>query len=368
MHRSGTSAVAGFLAKAGFFAGADDDLLAPAEDNPKGFFERQDVNALNDSLLAELGGAWDKPPSRRAVSGRAAAWRPRAQAMVDALAAEATDRPLVLKDPRICLLLPAWEATLEGFAFVLVDRSPMDVAASIRRRDGRPLYVALALWQSYCTEMLAGLSGRRVVVVHYEDFVRDPQGEGQALLEQLSEALPGARLDAGPASGFVTADMRHHSTGTGTTAALHSMTGAQLALARWIAELPAGWCTLDPPAPLTDEAEAARVAATEHYDAVADRHGMETAYDTERHRALHFEQATELKDRHIDNIEAALTHQQARAEAADERATRLEEQCRDLQEANEALQRELAHLRQDSRAAAGNLVSAARRALGGHGD
>ena len=367
MHRSGTSAVAGFLAKVGFHAGTDEELLAPAEDNPKGFFERQDVNALNDSLLAELGGAWDKPPSRQEVSDHAPTWRPRAQAMVDALAAEAAGRPLLLKDPRICLLLPAWQAALEGFAFVLVDRSPMDVAASIRRRDGRPLYVALALWQSYCTEMLSGLSGRRVVVVHYEDFVRDPQGEGQALLSQLSEVLPGAPLDAARAEGFVTADMRHHSTGTGTTAALHSMTGAQLALARWMAELPKGWCPLEPPAALTDEAGAARVAATEYYDAVADRHGMETAYDTERHRALHFEQATELKDRHIENIEAALAHMQARAEAADERATRLDDECRGLREANEALEGELARSRRDNRAAAGNLISAARRALGGHG-
>ncbi len=55
MHRSGTSAVAGFLAKAGFFAGEDADLLAAAEDNPKGFFERADVNALNDNFLAERG-------------------------------------------------------------------------------------------------------------------------------------------------------------------------------------------------------------------------------------------------------------------------------------------------------------------------
>ena len=66
MHRSGTSAVAGFLAKAGFFAGEAADLLEAAEDNPKGFFERADVNALNDNFLAELDGAWDRPPGRDA--------------------------------------------------------------------------------------------------------------------------------------------------------------------------------------------------------------------------------------------------------------------------------------------------------------
>ena len=96
------------------------------------------------------------------------------------LEAEAGGRPLVLKNPRISLALPAWVPALDSrFAFVLVDRSPMDVALSVRRRDGRPLYVALALWQLYWAELLDGLAGRRVLVVRYENFVADPVGQGQ---------------------------------------------------------------------------------------------------------------------------------------------------------------------------------------------
>ena len=84
--------MAGFLAKAGFFAGEDEDLLEAAEDNPKGFFERADVNALNDNFLAELDGAWDRPPGRELILEQArrrgglrstrcsAAWRQRRRA------------------------------------------------------------------------------------------------------------------------------------------------------------------------------------------------------------------------------------------------------------------------------------------------
>jgi len=42
---------------------------------------------------------------------------------------------------------------------------------------------------------------------------------------------------------------------------------------------------------------------------------METAYDGERHKALHFEQATELKDQHIANLEGALGGLAARSKS-----------------------------------------------------
>ncbi len=366
MHRSGTSAVAGYLAKAGFFVGTDDELLAPAEDNPRGFFERHDVNALNDELLAELGGAWDKPPERAAVAARAAGWRRRVTDLVEHLAREAGGSPLVLKDPRTCLLLPAWWPLLrDRFALVVVDRNPLDVALSVRRRDGRPLYVALALWQSYCTELLAGLSGQRVLVVHYEQFVRQADQQGPALVGHLAGALGLEPRDLGAASGFVSSGMRHHHTGAGSPASLHALTGAQLALARWMAELPDGWCVLEPPKAVTEEAEAARTAAAEYYDAVADRYGMETAYDTERHRALHFEQATELKDRHIANIESALAHSSSQLEAQAARLEELQAANDALVEANRELRRELAAARGPGRPAGSNLLAAARQAWTG---
>jgi hypothetical protein len=366
MHRSGTSAIAGFLAKAGFFAGEEADLLPAAEDNPKGFFERADVNALNDGFLGELGGAWDKPPRRALTAERAPAWRSQVLDVLAGLAAGAGDRPLVLKDPRISLLLPAWLPVLDSrFAIIVVDRNPVDVALSVRRRDRRPLYVALALWQAYCTELLAGLDGRRVLVVRYETFVEDPDRNARLLLDQLAEVVPVAGADAARAEGFVSKDMRHHRTGPADRANEQELTSVQLALYRWLAGLPEGWCQLRAPGELRAEPVSALATAAEYYDAVADRYGMETAYDTERHKALHFEQATELKDQHIANLEGALDGLRRLTDDQSARLAALEARAHELEDDNEALRLELRALRRNGRAAAGNLLAVAKRGLSG---
>lgn len=56
MHRSGTSSVAGALAMLG--AAAPRTLMAPGEDNPRGFWESQVLMGVNDRLLAAGGSNW----------------------------------------------------------------------------------------------------------------------------------------------------------------------------------------------------------------------------------------------------------------------------------------------------------------------
>jgi predicted nucleic acid-binding Zn-ribbon protein len=105
----------------------------------------------------------------------------------------------------------------------------------------------------------------------------------------------------------------------------------------------------------------------EYYDAMGDRYGMEKAYDTERHRALHFEQATELKDHHIENLETELRHLRRLTEKQESRAAAVEAEAQELASANEALRAELRELHEDGRAAASNLVAVAKRGLSGRG-
>lgn len=367
MHRSGTSAVAGYLAKAGFFAGDDTDLLPAAEDNPRGFFERTDVNELNDGVLADLGGNWDRPPPRDVVTAKAPAYTGRVEALLGSLASQAQGRPIVLKDPRISLLLPAWLPALEDrFHLVIIDRPPVEVAKSVRKRDDRPLYVALALWQIYCTQLAHGLAGREVLVVRYQDFVADPERRGPWLLDQVGQKLPSSAMAAtsvAGAAGFVSPQMRHHRSPDAARDERQLLTLAQAELAQWLGGLPEQWQVLPEPGRVGEEPEAALTAAAEYYDAMGDRHGMETAYDLERHKALHFEQATELKDHHIANLENELERLRPLCEAQAGRLAELEEANAALSQANQELRAQLDKLHHDSLAAAGNLLSAARRSL-----
>src|SRR5664280_1588370 len=114
-------------------------------------------------MLAELAGAWDSPPPRQALPGQLSARRTRVEEELRTVAEHADGRPVVLKDPRMSLLLQTWQPALgDRFVVALVDRNPMELALSMRKRDGRPVHVTLALWQLYYAELLNGLGRRKV--------------------------------------------------------------------------------------------------------------------------------------------------------------------------------------------------------------
>ena len=82
MHRSGTSSMAGAMVRLG--GAAPLNLLPPADDNPKGFWESSVLMTLNDQILAAGGSHWED-------------WRQFDPARIDAAAAFALkarqDRP-----------------------------------------------------------------------------------------------------------------------------------------------------------------------------------------------------------------------------------------------------------------------------------
>jgi len=86
MHRSGTSLVARIVNLLGIDLGPPALLLPPRPDNPRGFWEHAPFTALNDAVLAALGGTWDDPPPLPAGWYRAAelrSLRDRARRLVD---------------------------------------------------------------------------------------------------------------------------------------------------------------------------------------------------------------------------------------------------------------------------------------------
>jgi hypothetical protein len=185
MHRSGTSATARIVDAYGLTAGSG-PAMAPAPDNPRGFFERRDVLDFNDAWLRRLGGAWWAPPptsphtwqSLDELELRAARER------LDLFDAEGA--PWYSKDPRTSLLLPLWDRViLQKHPVIICVRHPGEVASSLWLRNGFTARRALALWAAYTAAAVNHAIDRPALVIDYESFLEAPMETTTALEEFL---------------------------------------------------------------------------------------------------------------------------------------------------------------------------------------
>lgn len=220
--RSGTSMVAGILAKSGYNTG--DNFVAPRDTNPSGFFEDSTVAAVNDRILRTV----VKPPPAWGAIGRIpvarAVLRPWVVRMPDRMldaglwlatpsrtpslpdGADATIRemvarqPFAYKDPRFCNTLPAWRPLLPaGTVRIVIFREPQRTANSIvKEMRTKPWYRhvpvdyprAIAIWTALYTKLLEHRNdGGAWVFVHYDQVL-----SGEAI-PRLERAL-GVVLDA----------------------------------------------------------------------------------------------------------------------------------------------------------------------------
>lgn len=186
MHRSGTSALTSLLDRLGFYAGPDESLSAADEDNAKGYWENRELYALDEEILAALGGSWTEPleiDPRRLGDAARAGFLPRARALVGKLDSYG---PWVIKDPRLCLLLPFWRELLERPVCILIHRDPLSVARSIARRNGLPMLVGIALWEHYNRAALAASEGLPRVLVGYRELLDDPEAVASRVVRTLA--------------------------------------------------------------------------------------------------------------------------------------------------------------------------------------
>jgi hypothetical protein len=232
MHRSGTSAVARLVNLLGIPTCLDEDLLPTTEDNPRGFWESASLAALNDRLLLELGSDWACPPALPA------GWE-HAPELADLRreAAEGVARVLpagrwVWKDPRNCVTLPFWLASVETEPVaVLVHRNPLEVAASLETRDGFGTLYSLALWERSLRAGLAALAGLPTLVTTYDDVLAAPL-EWCAGVRGFLDGLgvPTSAPAEDEALAFVDGGLRHASSTAEDLRADEAVSGAKRAL------------------------------------------------------------------------------------------------------------------------------------------
>lgn len=156
MHRSGTSALSGSFAQLGFQMPVG---LAPADHNNKrGYFEAKPLWDVSDQLFEAIGSGWDDWAPIDVTALPEGLYETTLAQAVEGIAAQFPDPegPFVLKDPRMCRLLPLWLAALSQAGCrvhpVLTHRDPREVAASLARRDGMAPGFALLMWMRYVLE------------------------------------------------------------------------------------------------------------------------------------------------------------------------------------------------------------------------
>lgn len=197
MHRSGTSCLAGSLEQFGIFFG---EVQQTNRFNRKGNRERQDINRLNDLVLAESGGNWREPPSTLR-------WTAEQASMRDAIVAEyrsAASGPWGMKDPRLTFTLPFWRSALGEPMLVGTYRHPLAVAASLATRNGFDRGRSLEIWLAYNRRLIALHDAFRFPLVSFDA----PDADYRDALSAVA-ALSGTR-PGGHRGEFFDPALRHH--------------------------------------------------------------------------------------------------------------------------------------------------------------
>ncbi len=183
--RSGSSVLTRLVNMSGASVGPREELMKANAQNPKGFWEDERVVALNNALLKAQGCGWNQVGKLTPEAITPEAFPAEAERARGIIRDLDVSRPWVLKDPRMCLLLPFWKPLLAAPVFVIIHRAPLEVAHSLRTHHEMPLACGLALWDYYMRTILRHTSGQRRALVSYGGLMADPVGVMAGLLERL---------------------------------------------------------------------------------------------------------------------------------------------------------------------------------------
>jgi hypothetical protein len=153
--------------------------------------------------LAAFGGTWSSPPALPTgwrADDRIAEQRARAAQLLAELPPK-----MVVKDPRLSLVMPLWDDLAEPQPAIICLRNPTAVAQSLQKRNGFTLDQGYLLWFRYNAS--AVLSRPTALVVEYERLLEQPEVELHRVADHI-ELEPGD-MAIGAAADSVRTSMAH---------------------------------------------------------------------------------------------------------------------------------------------------------------
>jgi hypothetical protein len=215
MHRSGTSAMGGALNLLGVNFGAR-LYQAQRNVNEKGFWEHSAIVDLHDEILLNLASSWDDP--RLLAEG----WEEQSEVtrfriqIARVLTKDFAESPIWgLKDPRMCRLMPLWRKLFLELEirplYVIMVRNPLEVAASLSKRNGFSLGKSLFLWWQHQTLAEMETRGLPRVFVAYHGLLTQPEKTLERIGAHLGLAWPNPLNKAMRAiTEFLSPSLQHH--------------------------------------------------------------------------------------------------------------------------------------------------------------
>lgn len=196
MHRSGTSAVTRGLEVIGADLGSNTHEAMPNV-NDKGFFEDNDIVAINEEILKTLSYEWHTltPISRdQLIDGTLSEIKLKA---INILREKTRlNNSFAMKDPRVARLLPFWQDVFQELdltvGYVISIRNPLSVAESLYKRDQIEIEKACYLWLQHVLSSILDTTSSDRVVVDYDNMLDQPEIELARIIDVL---MPGEVLN-----------------------------------------------------------------------------------------------------------------------------------------------------------------------------
>jgi len=132
MHKSGTSIIAGVLARLGVNMGRSVEEESKRDDisNPLGHYEDWDFQKLNKEILKQADGDWKNPPLKKDILNEKDSFKEQIKDLIQ-------KKESILwgwKDPRTSLTMDLFLPYLKNPYFIICHRKDEDIINSIQRR------------------------------------------------------------------------------------------------------------------------------------------------------------------------------------------------------------------------------------------
>ncbi|MFQ5752659.1 MAG: sulfotransferase family protein [bacterium] len=183
MHRSGTSLVAEIIHRWDAYAGPT-QMLMPADDwNASGYWEYLPLVNFNDNLLASIKATWFVPPVGDELlreKARESNFKHKAVKLFSTM--KNGGEIWFWKDPRVSILLPFWQKIWDQVIYVVCLRAPVDIAISLKKRNGFPISASLLIWQIYMLSILKNTADEQgIIFIDYDEILQQPVQQCQRL-------------------------------------------------------------------------------------------------------------------------------------------------------------------------------------------